>query len=60
MKMVCASEMAAIWKIIENCFRPKCPRIISMGSSQLKNYFKILIYIEIPSINGDITKNVKS
>ena len=29
MKTVRASEMAAILKIIENCFRSKCPRIIS-------------------------------
>ena len=56
MKTVCASEMAAILKIIENWFRPKCPRIISMGFLSTQKLFKILIYIKIPSINGDITK----
>ena len=60
MKTVCASEMAAILKIIENCFRSKCPRIISMGFLSTQNYFKILVHITIPSISEDITKNVKS
>ena len=36
------------------------PELSLWGSSQLKNYFKILIYIKIPSISGDITKNVNS
>ena len=61
MKTVCASEMAAILKIIEKiAFAKNAPELSLWSSSQLKNYFKILIYIKIPSINGDITKNVKS
>ena len=60
MKTVCASEMAAILKIIENSFAQNAPELSLWGSSQLKNYFKILIYIKIPSISGDITKNVNS
>ena len=40
MKTVCTSEMAAILKIIENCFRSKCPRIISMGFLSTQKLFK--------------------
>ena len=60
MKTVCASQMAAILKNIENLFHSKCPELSPWGSSQLTNYLKILIYIKIPSISGDITKNLKS
>ena len=60
MKTVCASEMAAILKILKIAFAQNAPELSLWGSSELKNYFKILIYIKIPSINGDITKNVKS
>ena len=32
--MVCAAEMAAILKIIENCFRQNVPELSLWGSSQ--------------------------
>ena len=60
MKTVCASEMAAILKIIENCFRPKMPQNYLYGVPLNSKTILNLIYIKSPSINGDITKNVKS
>ena len=45
MKTVCASEMAAILKMIEFLFAQNAPELSLWGFSQLKNYFKILIYI---------------
>ena len=48
------------FKHLKIAFAQNAPELSLWGSSQLKNYLKILIYIQIPSISGDITKNVKS
>ena len=54
MKTVCASEMAGILTIIENCFRSKCPRIISMGFLSTQKLFENFdlhsIYFDLHSI----------
>ena len=57
MNTVCASEMLAIFLNNKNWFCSKYSRIISIGFLSI---LKILIYINITSISGDITKNVES
>ena len=40
MKTVCASEMAAILKIIENCFHPNAPELSVLGPLNSKTILK--------------------